>query len=180
MLSAASKRLLPLAAPLRGISTASPCLAEGEGAPVDTGAKAFTERFRHHVSSTMNAPNFPTDFLKKKEVKEGEPVPEKMKINFFLPHEQILKQAEARPRLACIQTSPPGVQAVKGSWIQGCEGVSRWCAAEGLCLVPRLCTKVLACLAVAVGNDKQDGAGSHPRLTETIGSPAAYSWCFSH
>lgn len=94
MLSATSRRLGPLAAQVRGIATASPCLAEGEGAAVDTGAKAFTDRFRKHVSSTLASPHYPTDFMKKKEFKEGEPVPEKMKINFFLPHEQILKQAE--------------------------------------------------------------------------------------
>ena len=102
MLSAGAKRLRPLAAQLRSISTASPCLAEGEGSAVDTGAKAFTDRFRKHVSSTLAPPHFPADFMKKKETKEGEPVPEKMKMNFFLPHEQILKQAEVGLAWLCI------------------------------------------------------------------------------
>lgn len=93
MLRQAGQQLRPLAQQCRAIATAAPCLAEGE--VTDSSSKAFLSRFSKHVSSTLAPPNFPTDYMKKKEIKEGEPVPEKLTMNFFLPHEQLLKQAKA-------------------------------------------------------------------------------------
>ena len=87
----------------RGISTAGPSLAEGD-AQADSSSKAFMAKFQQHVSSTLAPPHFPTDFMKKKEIKEGEPVPEKMTMNFFLPHEQLLKAAKVGDQQAASST----------------------------------------------------------------------------
>jgi len=57
----------------------------------------FVKRFRPHVSSTLNDPNFPSDFLPKSAKEEGEAptaVPEKLTLNFFLPHETTMKDSK--------------------------------------------------------------------------------------
>lgn len=59
----------------------------------------FIKKFKPHVSSTMNDPHFPSDFLPKSAKEEGEAstaVPEKLTLNFFLPHETTLKDSKVR------------------------------------------------------------------------------------
>jgi len=76
----------------RGISTSAIC-REGE----DKGPKEFVKLFRPHVSSTVNDPNFPSDFLPKSAKEESEApttVPDKHTLNFFLPHETTMKDSK--------------------------------------------------------------------------------------
>lgn len=50
----------------------------------------FLKKFTPHVSSTLNPPQFPSDYLPKKDEASAEAstaVPEKLTLNFFLPHE---------------------------------------------------------------------------------------------
>ena len=59
----------------------------------------FVKMFRPHISSTMNDPSFPSDFIKKSEKEEGEApttVPDKLTLNFFLPHETTMKDSKVR------------------------------------------------------------------------------------
>ena len=47
----------------------------------------------------MNDPSFPSDFIKKSEKEEGEApttVPDKLTLNFFLPHETTMKDSKVR------------------------------------------------------------------------------------
>ena len=98
MLRRAAQQLRPLVQQARGIAGSAAARAEGEAA--DSGSQAFLKKFSPHVSSTLAPPNFPTDFMKRKEIKEGEPVPDKMTMNFYLPHEQLFRQAKASPSLS--------------------------------------------------------------------------------
>ena len=62
----------------------------------------FVKMFRPHISSTMNDPSFPSDFIKKSEKEEGEApttVPDKLTLNFFLPHETTMKDSKVRELL---------------------------------------------------------------------------------
>ena len=56
----------------------------------------FKKRFSPHVSSTLAPPNFPSDYMPKEAPKEegAAAVPSKLKLNFFLPHEQQMKAKE--------------------------------------------------------------------------------------
>ena len=61
----------------------------------------FVKLFRPHVSSTVNDPNFPSDFLPKSAKEESEApttVPDKLTLNFFLPHETTMKDSKVRHR----------------------------------------------------------------------------------
>ena len=87
----------------RRLSTSSSALAEaaaGSGAApsaADAGAAsraAFTEKIRPFLSSTSAPPCFPSDFMKAKPAADpAAGVPEKLTLNFFLPHEQPKKGA---------------------------------------------------------------------------------------
>ena len=68
-------------------SCVHPCYAE------------FIKKFRPHVSSTMNDPCFPSDFLPKEDKTEGDApaaVPDKLTLNFFLPYETTMKDSKVR------------------------------------------------------------------------------------
>ncbi len=57
----------------------------------------FIKKFRPHVASTVNDPSFPSDFLPKEDKEVGEAtavVPDKLTLNFFLPHETTLKDSK--------------------------------------------------------------------------------------
>ena len=59
----------------------------------------FVKMFRPHISSTMNDPSFPSDFIPKGKKEEGEApttVPDKLTLNFFLPHETTMKDSKVR------------------------------------------------------------------------------------
>ena len=59
----------------------------------------FVKMFRPHISSTMNDPSFPSDFIPKDKKEEGEApttVPDKLTLNFFLPHETTMKDSKVR------------------------------------------------------------------------------------
>ena len=62
------------------------------------GCAEFKKRLTPHVSSTLAPPNFPSDYLPKEAPKEegaaAAAVPSKLKLNFFLPHEQQMKAKE--------------------------------------------------------------------------------------
>jgi len=95
---------LATASATRRLSTSSSAFAEaasGLGASAaDAGAAsraAFQEKLRPFLSSTSAPPSFPTDFMKPKPVAEaGAGVPDKLTLNFFLPHEQPKKGAAVR------------------------------------------------------------------------------------
>ena len=56
------------------------------------------------MSSTMNDPSFPSDFLPKEDKEVGEAsaaVPDKLTLNFFLPHETTLKES----KVSCLDPS---------------------------------------------------------------------------
>ena len=95
MLRLAGRRLAGRACQSRVFSTSAASLAE-EGASDDKGPKAFTEKFSHNVSSQLAEPNFPSSFLPKEEEKK-EGVPEKLTLNFYLPHKQTLKNDKVGP-----------------------------------------------------------------------------------
>jgi F-type H+-transporting ATPase subunit delta len=91
----------------RRLSTSSSAFAEaaaGSGAATpaaaDAGAAsraAFQEKLRPFLSSTSAPPCFPSDFMKPRPAPEaGAGVPEKLTLNFFLPHEQPKKGAAVR------------------------------------------------------------------------------------
>lgn len=63
----------------------------------------FKKRFSPHVSSTLAPPNFPSDYMPKEAPKEegAAAVPSKVKLNFFLPHEQQMKAKEVRKPGEC-------------------------------------------------------------------------------
>ena len=89
MLRQAARGLCRRGLAARSISTTAIARQDDEALP-----KAFTERFVKLVPSTMAPPSFPTDFLPKdiREVKEApSTVPDKLTLNFYLPHEQIAK-----------------------------------------------------------------------------------------
>jgi hypothetical protein len=57
----------------------------------------FLKKFKPHVSSTLGTPHFPSDFLPKEEKTSEEAsagVPEKLTLNFFLPHEATIKDSK--------------------------------------------------------------------------------------
>jgi len=56
----------------------------------------FLKKFTPHVSSTLSPPNFPSDFLPKvaKDAEAAQTVPEKLTLNFYLPHETTLKDSK--------------------------------------------------------------------------------------
>ena len=59
----------------------------------------FVKIFRPHISSTVNDPSFPSDFIPKGKKEEGEApttVPDKLTLNFFLPHETTMKDSKVR------------------------------------------------------------------------------------
>jgi hypothetical protein len=90
----------------RRLSTSSSAFADaasGSGAgaaAADAGAAsraAFQEKLRPFLSSTTAPPCFPSDFMKPKAPAEaGAGVPDKLTLNFFLPHEQPKKGAAVR------------------------------------------------------------------------------------
>ena len=94
MLRLAGRRLAGRACQFRVFSTSAASLAE-EGASEDKGPKAFIEKFSHNVSSQLADPNFPSSYLPKEEEKK-EGVPEKLTLNFYLPHKQTLKNDKVR------------------------------------------------------------------------------------
>ena len=61
----------------------------------------FLKKFTPNVSSTLNPPGFPSDYLPKKKAEaEGETaaaVPEKLTLSFFLPHETTLDATKVQP-----------------------------------------------------------------------------------
>ncbi|CAL8468352.1 g7892 [Coccomyxa elongata] len=73
----------------RGLST-SAISREGEKGPEE-----FIKKFTPHVSSTLAPPHFPSEFLPKEQAaEEGAGVPEKLTLNFFLPHETTIKDSK--------------------------------------------------------------------------------------
>ena len=62
-----------------------------------SGFAEFIKKFKPHVSSTLGDPMFPSDFVPK-EAKDAQEapaaVPEKLTLNFFLPHETTLKDSK--------------------------------------------------------------------------------------
>lgn len=58
----------------------------------------FIKKFTPHVSSTLAPPHFPSQFLPKEQAaEEGTGVPEKLTLNFFLPHETTVKDSKVFP-----------------------------------------------------------------------------------
>ncbi|KAK9915018.1 hypothetical protein WJX75_003681 [Coccomyxa subellipsoidea] len=73
----------------RSLSTSTLC-REGEKGPAE-----FLKKFTPHVSSTLSPPHFPSEFLPKTvSAEEGAAVPEKLTLNFFLPHETTVKDSK--------------------------------------------------------------------------------------
>ena len=88
----AGRRLASRAGLIRPFGTTTASL---EDAPSDKGSKAFLEKFMPHVTGTANEPQFLSDFVgKPEEQKEG--VPEKLTLNFYLPHKQEVKNSKVR------------------------------------------------------------------------------------
>jgi len=89
----------------RRLSTSTSAFAEaaaGSAAPsaADAGAesrRAFQEKLKPFLSSTSAPPCFPSDFMKPRPAADpAAGVPEKLTLNFFLPHEQPKKAAAVR------------------------------------------------------------------------------------
>jgi F-type H+-transporting ATPase subunit delta len=89
------------AAAARRFSSAADASSSGAAAAAaDAGAAsraAFLEKLKPLLSSTSAPPSFPSDFMAPKPaVEAGAGVPEKLTLNFFLPHEQPKKGAAVR------------------------------------------------------------------------------------
>ena len=95
MLRIAGRRFASQVGALRPFTTSVAGLAEESAA--DKGPKAFTERFLQNVQGSAIVPQYPSDFIKKPEDAQQEGVPEKLTLNFFLPHKQQLKGAKVIP-----------------------------------------------------------------------------------
>ena len=78
---------------------------------VGASAAAFLEKFKSVAPSVMDAPNFPTDFVKSKiqEVDPAAPTPSKVSFNFYLPHQVIHQAAEVDLVLLPATTGDFGV-----------------------------------------------------------------------
>lgn len=72
----------------------------------EKGPEAFIEKFTPHVSSNLARPQFPSDFLPKKEEEAKEGMPEKLTLNFYLPDKQTLKDSKVQ-FLQCVDLLPP-------------------------------------------------------------------------
>lgn len=59
----------------------------------DKGTKAFLEKFMPNVVGSAVEPQFVSDFVKKP-TEQQEGVPDKLTLNFFLPHKQQVKDAK--------------------------------------------------------------------------------------
>ena len=59
----------------------------------DKGTKAFLEKFMPNVVGTPTEPQFISEFVKKPQ-EQTEGVPDKLTLNFFLPHKQQVKDAK--------------------------------------------------------------------------------------
>lgn len=59
----------------------------------DKGAKAFLEKFMPNVTGSAAEPQFISEFVKKPK-EQPESVPDKLTLNFFLPHKQQVKDAK--------------------------------------------------------------------------------------
>lgn len=95
MLRLAARRLARRADCARGFSTSTSALAEdSSSSSSDKGTQAFVDKFTPHVSANLVRPQFPSDFLPKKEEQPKEGVPDKLTLNFYLPHKQTLKDSK--------------------------------------------------------------------------------------
>jgi hypothetical protein len=91
MLRIAGRRLASQACLVRPFSTSSAKLADD--ASTDKGSKAFLEKFMPNLTGNATQPQFLSDFVKKpEELKDG--VPEKLTLNFYLPHKQEVKNSK--------------------------------------------------------------------------------------
>ena len=58
-------------------------------------AQEFLKRFAPH-QGMLNPPEFPSNYLKTREVVEGAAVPDKLAFNFFVPHETMCQSQKVR------------------------------------------------------------------------------------
>jgi hypothetical protein len=83
MLSRVAGSLLRQSGLMRGISTSAARLQE-EAAPA--GVKEFTEAFVKFAPSTMNPPEFPSQFLPEEAARDSAADGEQFPVNFFTPN----------------------------------------------------------------------------------------------
>ena len=89
MLRIVGRRLTGHLRSSRPFVTSAAQLAEED----DKGTKAFLEKFMPNVVGTPTEPQFISQFVKQpREQTEG--VPDKLTLNFFLPHKQQVKDAK--------------------------------------------------------------------------------------
>lgn len=89
--------------------TSTPAGMAEEAAAQDKGPKAFTEKFLPNMIGSAVNPQYPSDFIKKAEKSQEEGVPEKLTLNFFLPHKQEVKAAKVDMVLVPAVTGDFGV-----------------------------------------------------------------------
>ena len=94
MLRIAGRRLASQMGAVRSFTTSAAGLAEE--ASEDKGPKAFTQKFLQNMVGSAVTPQYPSDFIKKTQEEAQEGVPEKLTLNFYLPHKQQLKEAKVR------------------------------------------------------------------------------------
>lgn len=96
MLRIAGRRLAGRIGGVRPFSQSTVSLAEDQ-TEKDAGPKAFTERFLQNMQGSAVTPQYPSDFIKKTPEASAEGVPEKLTLNFYLPHKQQVKDSKASP-----------------------------------------------------------------------------------
>lgn len=89
MLRITGRRLAGHLRSSRPFVTSAARLAEED----DKGTKAFLEKFMPNVVGTPTEPQFISEFVKKPQ-EQTEGVPDKLTLNFFLPHKQQVKDAK--------------------------------------------------------------------------------------
>lgn len=71
------------------------CFSAANFAEEDKGTKAFLEKFMPNIVGSAAEPQFVSDFVKQPE-KEQDGVPEKLTLNFYLPHKQQVKNQKVK------------------------------------------------------------------------------------
>jgi hypothetical protein len=90
------RRFAQLAVPTyrRAVHTSAACWQEAAHTPEQ---EEFLKKFSQHVTSTTAPPNFPGDFVPATAPADASgAVPDKLTLNFYLPHEQTLKSSKVR------------------------------------------------------------------------------------